>query len=175
MGTTDHRKRQGNTAAARRIAITENCSKSKRALMRTRCARRTTCTRRSPRRRWDDVGCGALGDMGSYSYDTIFRVLKLEAPVSAEASSSERYEETYPLASIVRYNFAARGEMPAVKFTWYDGGLKPPRPEELEENRPMKVEGEEEDEGLLFVGDRGKILGGFNGSHPEIIPQAKMD
>ena len=41
-------------------------------------------------RGWDDFGCGALGDMGSYSYDTIFRVLKLEAPVSVEASSSER-------------------------------------------------------------------------------------
>jgi hypothetical protein len=65
--------------------------------------------------------------------------------------------------------------MPAVKFTWYDGGLKPPRPEELEENRPMKGEGEEEDEGLLFVGDRGKILCGFNGGHPRLIPQSKMD
>ncbi len=126
-------------------------------------------------RGWNDFGCGALGDMGSYSYDTIFRVLKLEAPVSVEASSSERYEETYPLASIVRYNFAARGDMPAVKFTWYDGGLKPPRPEELEENRPMKVAEEEEDEGLLFVGDHGKILCGFNGAHPRLILQAKME
>ena len=87
----------------------------------------------------------------------------------------ERYEETYPLASIVRYNFAARGDMPAVKFTWYDGGLKPPRPEELEENRPMKIVEEEEDEGLLFVGDRGKILCGFNGSHPRLVPQTKME
>ncbi len=125
-------------------------------------------------RGWSDFGCGALGDMGSYSYDTIFRVLKLEAPVSVEASSSERYEETYPLASIVRYNFAARGDMPAVKFTWYDGGLKPPRPEELEESRPMKGEREEENEGLLFVGDRGKILCAFNGANPKIIPESKM-
>src|SRR6202030_1675598 len=110
----------------------------------------------------------------SYSFDTIFRVLKLEAPASVEASSTDRYEETYPLASIIRYNFAARGEMPPVKFTWYDGGLKPPRPEELEENRPFKVEGEDRDEGLLFVGDRGKILCGFNGMKPRLIPGAKM-
>src|SRR5262249_14103155 len=109
-------------------------------------------------------GCGALGDMGSYSFDTIFRVLKLGAPISVEASSTERYEETYPLATIVRYDFAARGEMAPVKFTWYDGGLKPARPEELEENRPFRGEGEDEDEGLLFVGDRGKILCGFNGA-----------
>jgi predicted dehydrogenase len=125
-------------------------------------------------RGWCDFGCGALGDMGSYSFDTIFRVLKLEAPVSVEASSSERYEETYPQASIVHYNFASRGEMPAVKFTWYDGGLKPPRPEELEEDRPLRAEGEELDEGLLFVGDRGKILCGFSGANPRLIPETRM-
>lgn len=126
-------------------------------------------------RGWTDFGCGALGDMGSYSFDTIFRVLKLEAPASVEASSSDRYEETYPMASIIHFKFPARGDMPPVKFTWYDGGLKPPRPDELEENRPLKGEGEEEEEGLLFVGDRGKILCAFNGGKPKIIPQAKMD
>jgi predicted dehydrogenase len=126
-------------------------------------------------RGWADFGCGALGDMGSYSFDTIFRVLKLEAPTSVEASSTERFEETYPLASIVRYNFSARGEMPPVTFTWYDGGLKPPRPEELEENRAFRGEGEDEDEGLLFVGDRGKILCGFNGANPKLVPKVKMD
>jgi predicted dehydrogenase len=126
-------------------------------------------------RGWTDFGCGALGDMGSYSYDTIFRVLKLEAPVSVEASSTDRYDETYPLASIIHYDFAARGDMPPVKFTWYDGGLKPPRPDELEKDRPFKAQGQEEDEGLLFVGDGGKILCGFNGSRPALIPQSRMD
>jgi hypothetical protein len=113
--------------------------------------------------------------MGSYSFDTIFRVLKLEAPVSVEASSSERYEETYPLASAIHYHFPARGDMPPVKFTWYDGGLKPPRPEELEADHPQKGEGEENDEGLLFVGDRGKILCAFNGANPRLIPESKMN
>jgi len=123
-------------------------------------------------RGWTDFGCGALGDMGSYSFDTIFRVLKLEAPASVEASSTPRYPETFPWASIVHYSFPARGDMPPVKFTWYDGGLKPPRPEELENDHP--IEGEE-DEGLLFVGDRGKILCRFSGGHPRIIPEAKMN
>ena len=126
-------------------------------------------------RAWTDFGCGALGDMGCYSFDTIFRVLKLEAPVCVEASSTERYAETYPLASIIRFDFAARGDMPPVRLNWYDGGLKPPRPEELEETRPFRGEGEEEDEGLLFVGDRGKILCGFNGANPKLVPQSKMD
>jgi predicted dehydrogenase len=125
-------------------------------------------------RGWYDFGCGSLGDMGSYSFDTIFRVLKLEAPVSVEASSSPRYDETYPLACMITYKFAARGDMPPVKFTWYDGGLKPPRPGELEPGRPFVGEGEEGDEGLLFVGGHGKILCGFNGAHPQLIPESKM-
>src|SRR6201982_299649 len=79
-------------------------------------------------RGWADFGCGSLGDMGSYSYDTLFRVLKLEAPTAIEASSTDRYDETYPVASIIRYEFPARGNMPAARYSWYDGGLKPPRP-----------------------------------------------
>lgn len=125
-------------------------------------------------RGWTDFGCGALGDMGCYSYDTIFRVMKLEAPSSIEASSTDRYEETYPMASIIHYDFPARGDMPPAKFTWYDGGLKPPRPEELEPDRPFRGD-TDEDEGLLFIGDRGKILCGFNGKNPRLIPQSRMD
>jgi predicted dehydrogenase len=126
-------------------------------------------------RGWADFGCGALGDMGSYSFDTIFRVLKLDAPATVEATTTERFDETYPAASIIRFDFLARSDMPPVKFTWYDGGLKPWRPEELEPNRPFVGEGEEQDEGLLFIGDRGKILCGFNGAHPQLIPQSRMD
>jgi predicted dehydrogenase len=125
-------------------------------------------------RGWSDFGCGALGDMGSYSFDTIFRVLKLQAPSSVEASSSERYQETYPLASVVRYDFPARGDMPPVKFNWYDGGLKPARPDELPETVPLRGDGEEGDEGLLFIGDSGKILCSFHGGSPRLIPESKM-
>ena len=126
-------------------------------------------------RGWCDFGCGALGDMGTYSFDTIFRVMKFEAPTSVEASSSPRYDETYPLSSIIHYDFAARGDMPAAKFTWYDGGLKPARPDELPPDAPFRGDGEYDDEGLLFIGDSGKILCGFNGANPKLIPQAKMD
>ena len=119
-------------------------------------------------RGWYDFGCGALGDMGCYSFDTIFRVLKLDAPVCVEASSTEMYAETYPQASIIHFHFPARGDQPPVKVTWYDGGLKPPRPAELEDNRQL------DKEGLMFIGDRGTILCGFTGGEPELIPEEKM-
>lgn len=119
-------------------------------------------------RGWCDFGGGALGDMGGYSFDTIFRVLKLEAPTSVEASSTERHLETFPQASIIHFNFPARGDLPPVKMTWYDGGLKPPRPDDLEGDRPLP------EEGLMFIGDRGTILCGFNGRDPKLIPESKM-
>src|SRR5438876_11198354 len=111
--------------------------------------------------------------MGSDSFDTIFRVLKLEAPSAVEASSSDRYEETYPLASIVRYEFPARSDMPPARCTWYDGGLMPARPEELAANVSFQG-GNENDEGLLVIGDHGKILCGFDGENPRLIPEAKL-
>jgi predicted dehydrogenase len=114
-------------------------------------------------RGWHEFGCGALGDMGCYSFDTIFRVLKLEAPTSVEASSTERYAETYPRASIIHFDFPARGPMPPVRLTWYDGGLKPPRPEGLDPATEL------DQEGLVFLGDKGMILCGFNGGDAQLI------
>lgn len=119
-------------------------------------------------RGWHDFGCGSLGDMGCYSYDVIFRVLKLGAPTSVEAITTERYAETYPAASMIHYAFPARGEMPPVKLVWYDGGMRLPRPDELDLGLEL------EKEGLLFRGDRGAILCGFTGENPRLIPNAKM-
>jgi hypothetical protein len=60
--------------------------------------------------------------------------------------------------------------MPPVKLTWYDGGMMPARPEELEPNRRM---GDNEG-GVLFVGDKGKLVCGCYGSSPRLIPETKM-
>lgn len=103
-------------------------------------------------RGWWDFGTGALGDIGCHSFDPVFRALKLGHPLSVEASSTRVNDETYPLASMIMYQFPARGGMPAVKLVWYDGGLRPPRPEELEPGEVMGANGH------LFIGDKGKIL-----------------
>ncbi len=109
------------------------------------------------------------GDMGCYSFDTIYRALKLTAPIAAEASFSERYPETFPKASIVHLDFPARGEMPPVKLTWYDGGLKPDKPEELDDNRRLPPEG------IIFIGSQGTLLCDFNGGKMELLPKARRE
>jgi predicted dehydrogenase len=122
-------------------------------------------------RGWFDFGTGAIGDMGCYSFDTIFRVLKLGAPASVEASSTRVFPETFPQASLIHFSFPARGDMPAVQVHWYDGGLTPLRPQDLEEGRGLAGE---ENEGLLFIGDQGTIMCGFTGEGPRLLPESKM-
>ena len=121
-------------------------------------------------RGWWDYGSGGLGDMGIHNLAPVFSALKLEAPTAVESSSTLVFEETLPLASIVHYEFGARGDMPPVKLHWYDGGLLPPRPEELEEGRELPRE-----DGVIFIGDKGKILvEGWGGHSPRLIPESKM-
>lgn len=115
-----------------------------------------------------DFGTGALGDMGCYSFDTIFRVLKLGPPSRIQASTTKVHAETFPQASVVHLDFPARGPMPPVRLTWYDGGLKPPRPADVPADPGLAKEG------LLFIGDRGTILCDFNGAKPRLIPEARM-
>lgn len=121
-------------------------------------------------RGWWDFGEGGLGDMGIHNIAPAFSALKLEAPTSVHASSTPVYKETFPWASIVHFEFPARGDMPPVKLHWYDGGILPERPEELEDGRELPKE-----DGMIFVGDKGKMLVlGWGGESPRLIPEAKM-
>jgi len=103
-------------------------------------------------RGWWDFGTGALGDIGCHALDPVFRALKLGHPTSVQASSTRVNTETFPLASMVTYQFPARGDLAPVKLVWYDGGLRPPRPDELDADSEMGANGH------LFIGDKGKIL-----------------
>lgn len=119
-------------------------------------------------RGWWDFGTGVLGDIGCHQLSAIFKALKLGHPTSVEACSSnhqcppEIADETAPVSSITRWHFPAAGERAPVTITWWDGGLKPPRPEELELGRSFA-----EKDWLLVVGDQAKML-----DH-RIIPETK--
>lgn len=73
-----------------------------------------------------DYGTGALGDMGCHLLNMPFMALGLGAPSWVEAESAGGTDDSAPLWSQVVYQFPQRGNLPPVKFTWYDGGKKPP-------------------------------------------------
>ena len=132
-------------------------------------------------RGWVDFGSGALGDMGHYSLYQVFRILDLGSPLSVEASRSQYWSITgyqwrketshiaFPQASTIRWEFGAHGGRAPVSLTWYDGGLRPATPDEL------KAEGQQlPAEGMLFIGDKGKLLAGFSGDAPRLLPGSRM-
>ena len=117
---------------------------------------------------WWDFGCGMMGDRGVHTLDPVFWPLKLGAPTSVDATSCGATAEVHPLSAIVTFRFPARENLPPVKLTWYEG-TRPPRPEDLEDDRRMPAEG-----GVFFKGSKATIMCGVTGDSPRIIPEKKM-
>jgi hypothetical protein len=134
-------------------------------------------------RGWYAYGTGCLGDMGHYSLWQPYRILDLGAPEFVEGrpnndafvndlhvSTGGRVSQVaLPKASVVRWRHPATDSRPAVDTFWYDGGMKPQTPEELyEDNEDL------DDEGMLIVGDKGKILCDFRGNSPRLLPKKRQ-
>jgi len=132
-------------------------------------------------RGWYDFGGGSMADMGHYSLWTVFNALQLQAPTIIEPNLSHvcgmhepvpykvNNDFSFPMASSVRFKYPAFGSRPAIDLCWYDGGMKPSIPEELlEDNKELPAEG------MMFVGDKGKILAGFSVENPRIISGIKQ-
>ncbi|MCW0481160.1 Gfo/Idh/MocA family protein [Gaoshiqia sediminis] len=117
-------------------------------------------------RAWWDFGTGALGDMGCHVMDVPFFALKLKYPTAVQASSTVVNTESAPQASRVEYTFPGRGDMPALKLIWSDGGIMPGRPVELPAGVKMGDWG-----GMnLFIGTKGKIISGYYGNGFKVLP-----
>lgn len=122
-------------------------------------------------RGWWDFGTGALGDMACHILDPVFKALNLMYPSKVQGSSTLVNTESAPRAEVVQYTFPARRDMeklkmPEVKVTWWDGGLLPPRPEELGAGEVMGRDG---NGGCLFIGTKGKMMCGCYGRDPWIL------
>jgi predicted dehydrogenase len=120
-------------------------------------------------RGWLDFGTGVVGDMGAHIIDHPYWALDLGLPTKVSASSSRfgRGMETFPIASKIHFEFPATASRPAVRMTWYDGGLLPERPPGIENGRQMG----DNDGGVLIVGDRATLMHGVYGRNPRLIPE----
>jgi len=132
-------------------------------------------------RGWYDFGAGSIADMGNYSLWPLFLAFGINTPpVSAEAygtttcniidqvSRPHRNNVAFPYSSIIHFKFPAQKEWEPFDLFWYDGGMKPARPGELEADKELPREG------MMFVGDNGKIVASFHCGEPRIIPEKKM-
>jgi hypothetical protein len=120
--------------------------------------------------------------MGHYSLFPLFLALGINVPaISAESYATTtctlqnnvavgvKNDVAFPLSCIIRFKFPAMAELPPFDLFWYDGGMKPAAPEELSSAGTSL-----EREGLMFVGDKGKIIGGFMGEKPVLYINNKM-
>lgn len=125
-------------------------------------------------RGWWDFGTGALGDMACHIMDPVVRALKLKYPSAVQAFAPLKKvnwarvdsHDSPPVGSMVHYDFPSRAGMPPVKLTWYDGGLMPPRPDELMDDEPMGGW----DGGVIFVGSKGKLMCDCYAQNPRLLP-----
>ena len=121
--------------------------------------------------------------MGHYSLFPLFQILGVKtSPQTAKAYGTVyrtvenqvcrgvNNDAAFPYSCTYKFGFPEQENLPAFDLYWYDGGIKPFPPEELAmDDRDIPAEG------LLFVGTKGKIMAGFQGSNPEILPKAKME
>ena len=115
-----------------------------------------------------DFGTGVLGDMGCHLMDGVYWALRLTPPSSLEAASAQLTDVSYPKASIVTYQFPARGKLPPLTWKWHDGGLMPPLPRDFEVGRKLV------DNGTLIVGSKATVLADANYASIRIVSEAKM-
>jgi predicted dehydrogenase len=135
-------------------------------------------------RAWQDFGAGAMGDMACHVMDASYTVLKLGAPTSVIATAGAivqappagqggwgvrvKYNDSYPPSSLIHLSYPQRGNLPPVKMHWYDGGLLPERPEDLEPDRKLP------ESGTIFVGDKGKMWCETYSESPRLFPESAM-
>jgi predicted dehydrogenase len=103
--------------------------------------------------RWWDFGSGTMSDLGSHWIDLPFWALRLQAPRTVEASGPPPHAELAPASMSVTYEYPARGDLPPVRLSWYQGENKP----EIWRKSGIPQWGN----GCLFIGGKGMLLADY--------------
>ena len=134
-------------------------------------------------RGWYDFGGGSIADMGHYSLFPLFLTLGITKPaVNAEAygtttrttidgvATDVRNDVAFPLSCIIRFGMPQQPDLPEFDLIWYDGGIKPVTPGEL------RMQGKSlTPEGMMFVGEKGKIIANFRGENPQLYISGRKE
>ncbi len=122
-------------------------------------------------RGWWDYGTGALGDMACHTANMAFMACKLGYPTSVEAEMSEYNNQSFPLWSVIKYEFPAREGLPPLKWTWYDGGSD--KPTWVNEQLKKLAHGNDiPGSGSLLIGEKGTLFSPNDyGSSYKLLPE----
>lgn len=133
-------------------------------------------------RGWWDFGTGAIGDMACHIVGPVFKVLGLGFPTEVVSSVSTPYVDNWqqayypmsgPVSSSSHLKFKGKGGQ-YVSLNWMDGGIQPPRPEELGPNEIMGGKGDTGN-GVIFEGTKGKMMCGVYGQDPQLLPTSRTN
>lgn len=131
-------------------------------------------------RGWWNFGTGALGDMACHIMDPIYRILPIDYPESVECSASTTWTgifqaaetpDSAPAASTIHLKYPRTDGKGHIKVSWYDGGILPERPDELQPGEPFG----NSDGGVLFIGTKGKLLADCYGANPRLLPLTRNE
>lgn len=134
-------------------------------------------------RSWYDYGNGALGDWGAHIIDTAHQFLNLGLPTEVVPELKGHNRFIFPQASTLAFKFPARGDLPPVELTWYDGlDNLPPLPANfggavIDPNIPPpsngKVETKAAPPGKVIYGEGLTFKGGSHASTLQILEKDK--
>ncbi|MDP7274954.1 MAG: Gfo/Idh/MocA family oxidoreductase [Planctomycetaceae bacterium] len=103
-------------------------------------------------RYWWDFGGGQLADFVCHYMDLPYWALGLDYPTRILANGEKGHDgdNQCPMRMKVDYQFAAKGDRPAVHITWYHGGWK-----------PKGAESYGKGSAVLFEGSDGRLLADY--------------
>ena len=114
-------------------------------------------------RYWWNFANGQLGDFFCHYCDLAFWALKLRHPVSVEAVGPV-HAESAAIWTIAKQQYPARGDLPPVNLTWYNGGGYP---EFVKANVALQWPN-----AVLFMGSDGMLIADY-GKH-QLLPEEKF-
>jgi predicted dehydrogenase len=118
-----------------------------------------------------DFGCGALGDMACHTMNAMFQTMKPEYSCTVEPLKVvSPTDDQFPSQQIIKWSFARKKKCPGFDAYWYDGGLKPEKPDALGNNALPGT-------GVLFLGTKGALIsqGDYNNRNSVYIKGEKIE
>jgi len=140
---------------------------------------------------WRDFATGYLGNWSTHSSNLPFMALKVHELWHAEAAARPRLKVSakvsainkvsFPKWEVVRWEIPARGDLPAVSWTWHNGRTAPDSRDIIEEKIGEGLDwGDKKNKkwhdhaGCIILGSKGRIFGNGHNTVCKLLPADKF-